>query len=466
MMRTAQGTIKLMDLGIAKLLTESGLAGTINNVGALLYMSPEQATGTSLDARSDLYSVGVCLYEIVTGAVPFHADSEYTLMGLIVRRNPPPPVQVDPSVPKALNNVILRALEKNPATRFQTAEEFWAALVRPGSGEQALPSTAGLQTHSQASRGSTGSAPPQAPSPSTPAAASPPTSLRTPPEPIKRQGHLHLIVRAVLVITLAGFFAYEILKPRPALKQKPAGSKAEELSRQAVSPLAPTLKFPSGDMLLVPGGVALVGRDRHAVSVAPFYIDRIVVTEGAYRTFCVETGHPLPPGNQEAAANLPVVNITFDDARQFAKWANKRLPSAVEWEKAARGTDGRTYPWGNRLNFDLVNIPRDNAARKSAKLAPATADPSGASPYGALNMLGNVWQWIDTPVKVDFKEAASHFTSLKPPLSFHDQFYEVRGGSFRDVSKDPSSLIWDFVPTPARQRLPTIGFRCARDASR
>ena len=219
-------------------------------------------------------------------------------------------------------------------------------------------------------------------------------------------------------------------------------------------------------MVLVPGGEALLGQDRHSVSVAPFYIDRTAVTEGAYRTFCTETGHPLPPLNQETASDLPVVRVTFDDARQFAKWANKRLPTAVEWEKAARGKDGRAYPWGNDFSFELANIPRDKAVKQSAKLASAAAYPSGASPYGALNMLGNVWQWVDAQVRVDFGEAKAHFTLLQPPLSPNDEFYQVRGGSYYDMPADPSSLIWDFVPTPARIRQRTIGFRCARDANR
>jgi len=465
MMRTPQGAIKLMDFGIAKTQLDSRLTRTGNIIGSLLYMSPEQVMGTCLDARSDLYSVGVCLYEISTGARPFHADSEYTLMELKIRREPPPPMQVDPSLPKALNEVILRALEKDPASRFQTAEEFWAALARFISAERALPLTAGYEARSQLFRASSVFAPPQAQPPSARAAPSPPASLPTPPEPLKRRRRSYMTAGALLAIALAGFVAFYILRPHPAQKQKPAGRNFEEASRQATSPLAPTLSLPSGDMVLVPGGEALAGQDRHPVAVAPFYIDRTAVTEGAYRTFCMETGHPLPPGNQEAATELPVVNVTFDDAERFAHWAHKRLPTAVEWEKAARGTDGRTYPWGNDLNFQLANLPRDKAAKKSAKLAPAVAYASGASPYGALNMLGNVWQWVDAQVSVNFEEAKKHFTRLQPPLSPSDQFYQVRGGSYDYLTNDPSSLLWDSAPTPARQRLPTIGFRCARDAN-
>jgi len=464
MMRTPQGAIKLLDFGIAKTLTGGRHGRTGELTGSLDYVSPEQAMGASLDARSDLYSLGVCLYEIAAGVRPFHAES--TLTEFKIRKDPPSPVEVDPSVPKALNAIILKALQKNPAKRFQTAEEFLAALARLISAERALPSSAGSEAPREEFRGPDGSAPLQAQSPPDRAAPSPRTDLATSPPPLKRRAGLYMTLAALLTTTLAGFVMYRILKPLQIAKQKPVSKPVEKSTPPVPRPLPPSLSLPSGDMVLVPGGRALLGQDRHPVFVAPFYIDRTVVTEGAYRAFCQETGHPLPAKSQKATDDLPVVNVTIDDALQFAKWANKRLPSAVEWEKAARGTDGRTYPWGNDLNFDLVNIPLDKAAKKSAKLAPASAYPSGASPYGALNMLGNVGQWVDAKVTVDLQEAKPHFTFLRPPLSSDDQFYEVRGGSYRNVPSDPSSLIWDFAPTPARERQRGVGFRCARDANR
>ena len=97
-------------------------------------------------------------------------------------------------------------------------------------------------------------------------------------------------------------------------------------------------------MVLVPGGEALLGQDRHAVRVDSFYIDKTEVTNAAYLMFCREMGHPVPPGAEQAPSDYPVVNVTIYDAQDFAGWAKKRLPSAVEWEKAARGAEGRVYP--------------------------------------------------------------------------------------------------------------------------
>src|SRR5581483_8650242 len=128
MMRTPQGVIKLMDFGIAKSTVDRKLTMTGTTMGSLYYMSPEQVKGTGLDARSDLYSVGIALYEIATGARPFQGNSDYELMVAQLQQAPPPPIQVDPNLPSSVNEVILMALEKDPAKRFQTADAFRNAL--------------------------------------------------------------------------------------------------------------------------------------------------------------------------------------------------------------------------------------------------------------------------------------------------------------------------------------------------
>ncbi len=129
MMLTTQGMIKLMDFGIARSGDERGLTMTGTTLGSIGYMSPEQVKGDPTDARSDLYSVGIVLYEFVTGRRPFVANSEYSIMAAHLNQTPKPPLELNPGLPAALNEIILMAIAKEPAKRFQTADAFANALT-------------------------------------------------------------------------------------------------------------------------------------------------------------------------------------------------------------------------------------------------------------------------------------------------------------------------------------------------
>ncbi len=128
MMLTPQGVIKLMDFGIARAGEDRSLTMTGTTLGSLSYMSPEQVTGEATDARSDLYSVGVSLYEMVTGQRPFQAHSDYSIMAAHVKELPKPPIDLQPGLPSVLNEIILTAIAKDPARRFQNADAFRNAL--------------------------------------------------------------------------------------------------------------------------------------------------------------------------------------------------------------------------------------------------------------------------------------------------------------------------------------------------
>lgn len=231
---------------------------------------------------------------------------------------------------------------------------------------------------------------------------------------------------------------------------------------------ASMLSLKSGDMVYVDAGEALLGATLKRVFVKGFYIDKTEVTNRVFLDFCQTTNRTPSPEIASSPGENPVVNVTFDDAQAFCGWASKRLPTGDEWEKAARGSNGQPYPWGGTLDYERANIPKDVAGASAATLTPAGSYSSGRSPYGALNLLGNAWEWVDTraepPEGHEFEVyEKTEFPNLFPPLSRTEPFYQIRGGSFRYLSDNPAALIWDWATVPKRAATPQIGFRCAKD---
>jgi formylglycine-generating enzyme required for sulfatase activity len=215
--------------------------------------------------------------------------------------------------------------------------------------------------------------------------------------------------------------------------------------------------------------VLVAGGDAQAANLPPFYIDKTEVTNQAYLAFCQAAAHAEPEGARSLPADDPVVNVSFEDAQAFAQWAKKRLPTAAEWEKAARGPHGQSFPWGDQWQQEKANIPPDKDARKKAHLAPALSFLSGASEYGAVNMIGNAWEWVNAPAIPDDKQfnlaIKSHSYHVDPSLPRTATFYQLRGGSFRFVpEKDrEAGLVIDSLKMPANAWGPDLGFRCAQD---
>ncbi len=237
------------------------------------------------------------------------------------------------------------------------------------------------------------------------------------------------------------------------------------------------------DMVTVPAGWFVMGDDHglpdarpaHRVYLDTFAIDRFEVSNADYGT-CVASGAcPAPErtssetrqhyfGNK-AFASYPVIGVTYADAVAFCRWRKARLPTEAEWEKAARGTEQRIYPWGQqfdptRLNYCDRNcdLPWRDPQHDDgyADTSPVDAFPSGASPFGVLNMAGNVWEWV-----ADWYDASyyAHSPARNPqgPAS-GTQRITRGGGIFDDHVFTTSTMRRRFTPDVAST---SVGFRCA-----
>ena len=150
------------------------------------------------------------------------------------------------------------------------------------------------------------------------------------------------------------------------------------------------------EMVFVPAGAFLHGPRKERRETGAFFIARRPATWRDFRVFCADSGRS-PPADPHWGAfdDHPVVNVPWSDAASFCAWAGLRLPRAFEWEKAARGTDGRDYPWGIEKPTPERCIFADHPVHGERSTAPAGSCPLGASPAGALDMIGNVWEWCD-----------------------------------------------------------------------
>lgn len=221
------GIVKVMDFGIAKVASSvNNLTRTGAQMGTVFYMSPEQVKGERVDIRSDIYSLGITLYELLTANVPFSASSEFQVLNDHVNTPPPPPSKFYPYLPKGLENIILKSLAKEPDQRFQTAEEFGAALERPEAWEARVPGTNTPLHATVLAGGRTNVSPPAAPASIPPPAVSPippaalPPSALAPATPMPRKA----IAAAVIILGLAGGGAYLYSRGKDSRGKAPSPS--------------------------------------------------------------------------------------------------------------------------------------------------------------------------------------------------------------------------------------------------
>lgn len=194
--------------------------------------------------------------------------------------------------------------------------------------------------------------------------------------------------------------------------------------------------------------------------VPAFYIDITEVTNAQFKLFLDQSGYsPKWPRNflkhwkkgkyPQEKGNHPVVWVSLEDAKAYAEWAGKRLPTEAEWQKAAQGTDSRDWPWGNLFDPDCANTD-------SKGTRPVGSYPKGASPYGCMDMTGNVWEWTDS-----FQSDGSHYYAWIRGGSYFfakGSHWYMQGGPVTVYQRAKFLMM-----TPALNRCATIGFRCVKD---
>jgi eukaryotic-like serine/threonine-protein kinase len=422
------GRAIVVDFGIAKAAQGSvavtGLTMPGESLGTPFYMSPEQFLGEACDARSDLYSLGIVFFELLTGQRPFTGDSLPSIQKAHLSATRPSIRSYNSGLPAAFDELVQKLVQIDPANRFQSAKDLVVVLSRLGvnAGRSALLPQFDQTVNSDQTVVS--SVPQQSAA----------VTVRS-----NRRWQVITAVSLLTITLLVGVAAILVLNRPKKIISGPAGS-----------------------MVLVPGGDFIFGDDspmspnpRKKIALKDFYVDETEVSNAEYKRFCDATGH-APPGSATflSQPDYPVANVTFEDAQAYAAWAGKRLPTEEEWEKSARGTDGRPYPWG--WDAWTQDLPHE--------LQPVDSFEARQSPVGALNMSGNVFEWTQSPFPAGMPEYADMEKQLRTSL-FSRKWYSIKGGSFSPRSDPRLLLAYMRRGFPEDQRSAYIGFRCVRDAA-
>ena len=493
------GRIKLLDFGISRINDMSdGLTRPGESLGTPLYMSPEQIRGEACDIRSDLYSLGVVFFELLCGRRPFENES-VTAIQMAHLTTPAPSLQsVDPALPGPCDVIVQKLLGKQPEDRYQSTAELLRVLTTYGASsgpgdlrpaidpglQQAIeraqelplehqtpitvePVTAGSYDPTSVMPAGNGTPAPVAAAvpvrdPAANSAAGPAVSTSAParapavseverPERGSRNWIPLVVGIAVILIAAVGIGLWL----RGSSERQGAASSGKAVTGTVTSAALPAeITTVNGRLLLVAAGAFQFGDGAVQEETLPaFYIDETEVPNAAYHRFCDATGHAPPQNpNYETHPDYPVSGVSYDDAAAYAAWAGERLPTEQEWEKAARGTDGRPYPWGAEAWAN--DVP--------AGLRPVMSNPMRRSPYGAYNMAGNVWEWTSSAYAPTPSDTAN-MKRLVKGQQFSSEWHIIKGGSF--AAGDSG----DFAVTarrglPIDARSPWIGFRCVRSA--
>ncbi|MGE4141065.1 MAG: bifunctional serine/threonine-protein kinase/formylglycine-generating enzyme family protein [Planctomycetota bacterium] len=452
-----------LNLGPAEL---GQLSQTGEVKGTPAYMAPEQAEGAgAVDARADVYGLGGVLYFLLCAHAPFRGATTINVLNAVLDAPPEDPCALEPGVPRPVADVCLRALAKAPEERFQTPGELALALAAAArapqpSGGRARAGVAALALLGVAALGgvallrSFGGPPPSAsaspsgePSPS----ASPAAALEGAPA-------------WFVALAPEGRPAWPL--PEGLRCGRAAGEYLNERDRSV--------------MLWIPPGTFHMGwpdppawGPPHEVSLSRgFFLGKYEVTWRQFRRYC-EAMRCAPPRPHELVAGLdldehPVHLVSRADAAAYCAWAGLRLPSEAEWEYAARGSDGRRWPWGaaapdaTRLNSSDQSLPQGGRAPWNDGYrwtAPVGSFPAGAGPFGNLDLAGNVAEWVE-----DDYVAGYPAEPQRDPAPRHGSGQGLVRGGCSGWHYEAASAAARRALHPTRGAALSVGFRAARSS--
>lgn len=404
------GKVKLMDFGIAK-TADLSLTKTGMTMGTPYYMAPEQVAGRPVTAQADVYAFGLLFYELLTGVRGVNGETIEAVLFQILNQPLDPAPMLDAGVPPEVRALVLRCVEK----KVEDRPKGFGVVVQEL--RELLATAVSERTRPVATR--TAPLPSQAP----PRIAEPFIAAPRSRAPV-------WVLLAVIVIAAAGGVAWWI-------------------TRTKAPPVVPsTQPAQIAGMVYIPAGRFLSGAQNTPVSLPAFYIDETEVSNGDFAQYCAATGCTAPEG----APDLPVVRVTVAQARGYAVWKGNRLPSALEWERTARGTDGAKFPWGDAEDASLANL-------KNRDLKPVR---SYAKYRGVYQMAGNAWEMVDGEITPSAKAVETFSKLLAPAPTAQEKWISMRGGSFH--SDLAAAVAYESASIPERYSSSDIGFRCARSA--
>jgi eukaryotic-like serine/threonine-protein kinase len=517
---TNKGQPMLTDFGIAKILDTGGqtLTATGVGIGTPEYMAPEQWTGKTTP-QSDIYSLGVVMYEMLTGRTPFSSDTPAAILLKQATEPLPRPMQYAQDLPEAVEKVLIKALAREPADRYQTMDDFARALegllvgvVTEEPSKSTIVATAATLTSTETvlppepektvnlktmavieDKKSATETVIDSPTSTPTAQYSHLTSLST-----VKSKHRWSLKRSYIIGGLIVLISFVLLAAGGRLVVwgmqgfGPMAGLAPEISIKPVVPNR-TWERPADGMVMVnvPEGEFLMGSVKnyneepiHKVYLDAYWIDQTEVTNAMFAAFLNEKGNQSEGGNtwyednyyknsdlsligntwvvKSGYENNPASGVSWYGAKAYCERAGARLPTEAEWEKAAGGTDGRQYPWGNSApNCDLANGKLDedfwgNINYCVVSTRPVGTYPLGASPYGAYDMAGNVDEWV-----ADWYGNYDASSSNNPTGPSTGGYRVLRGGSWSN-DYEAIRVSSRSMQHPASE-FNLSGFRCARD---